>query len=182
MRTDCTCPPNNCDQLVCLAKIGDQQAWQQLHDQFSSKIAVYVRHRLGSDRSAYCDDAQQEILARIFVKLPTWNCDGHFCDWLAVVAYRHAINIGIQLKARRCEVELGEIEIESPRPVDPSVRECFKVTAAGFPLPWQIAMKMRSQNCKNSEVAAELGVSTKTIKNWISAMYDALCDCLPDRK
>jgi RNA polymerase sigma factor (sigma-70 family) len=180
MDKDCTCPPDNCELLVQLICQGDEAGGRRLHEKFGGVVRRIVERRLGRDRAGDWDDACQEIFLRVFVKAGTWRGAGKFCHWLKVLAWRHAVTLGIQWSSRRDEVDLEGIEPADRRTVDPATQECFEAAFAGFPGPWQEALRLRSQGATVAETSERLDVSERTVKKWIAAMYSRLCECLPD--
>lgn len=89
-------------QLICLAKAGDLQAFQQLVELYSHKLYSSAYRILNSQELA--EDCVQEVFIKIYQKITSFNEKSKFSTWL----YSVTVNTAIDLQRKQAKQTLHE--------------------------------------------------------------------------
>jgi RNA polymerase sigma factor (sigma-70 family) len=98
---------SRCDELIGLARAGDQHAWQELVDEFTPMMRRTAQHfRLGD---ADCSDVVQSVWANLVEHLDAIRDGRRIAGWLATSTRREAMRT-----LRRREVPAEHWALDGP--------------------------------------------------------------------
>jgi RNA polymerase sigma-70 factor (ECF subfamily) len=173
----CSCPPDDCAAWVRRYRDGDREAGDELARKFDPLVLSIARRVLGPVGPEDLDDARQAIFLRAFDKLDRWDGLCPFCNWLAVVAARRAIDHA--RAANQAPVPLpSDLPDPRPGPSPPGVAECIERTIAQFPPERRRVFEMAAEGIPRDEIAATVRKSVRTIHYWLVEIRDRLQKCL----
>jgi RNA polymerase sigma factor (sigma-70 family) len=181
MNEHCDCPPFDCSALVARCLAGDRLAGEELYRKFRPLVWAIVTRVLGPERSDEWEDACQAIWVRILERLKTWEQRCPFCQWLAVVAARRAVDF----QRQRHLIGLPNPDAvpgptPRPAPLDPDEIERIRQQVAGFPEDWRRVWELHLAGVNHEEIAREVGKARRTIQYWLAEMREQLRQCVDE--
>lgn len=107
-------------ELVKKAKKGDAEAFGQLYLKYLSGIYRYFYFRIGQDRSA-AEDLAQQVFFKAWEALPTYRERGwRFSTWLYAIAHNLLVD---SYRKKKEEVRLTKLGREEDKSLERIVRE-----------------------------------------------------------
>lgn len=104
--------------LVMRCQTGDDRAFEQLFDRYSSRLLYYLRRLLG--RPGTADDVLQRAWLKVYRRIGTLKEPRAFRSWLYRIARNEAISL---LRSERRRVQLDEADEEEHLSVPPDDAE-----------------------------------------------------------
>jgi len=164
-------PPD--DELVQLARVGDEAAFAALVGRHRRGVHVLARRFLEDEADA--EDAAQETFARAFARLHTYRPAGRFGSWLLAICAHRCLD---ELRARRrrvATVALGPqpdgawfISAEAgpeERAVRRTVRAEVRGWLAALPTDYRAVLALRyERGYSYKEIAAALDLPLATVR------------------
>jgi RNA polymerase sigma-70 factor (ECF subfamily) len=186
------------DELVHLARGGDERAFRALVERYEGVVAATVLGMLGDGDDA--DDVGQEVFIRFYRALGHWRGDASLKTYLR----RIAVNLSLNALKRRRRLSLRFPSRDRPREALPDVaappqegveeREAQARVRAAIeklgPKHRPIVVLRMIEGCSTRETAEVLGVPEGTVLSRLSRAMDQLAaelrpyarDDAPDRK
>jgi RNA polymerase sigma factor (sigma-70 family) len=174
----CDCPPDDCAERVRRYLNKDRSAGDELARKFAPLVRAAVVRALGRFRRADWEDAQQAIFLRVFANLAKWDGRCPFCNWLAVVAARRAIDSARTLGPSG--VPLSEIADRRTPPPSAEAIECLEKSIAELPPEWLEVYELTMRGLPREQVARLSGKSRRTVQYWLAEIRHRLARCLDD--
>lgn len=108
-------PSTTTFELIEECRKGDQEAFRLLFEKYRGRLAVFLRYRLGRDRTACLDDLIQETFFRGFRSLESFSYDtpGSFARWLFKIA-DHAATDMARYEGRQKRSVKQNVRLRSP--------------------------------------------------------------------
>ncbi len=161
-------------RLVALCLEGDQRAWGELVDRYSSYVyAIAVRGFQFDEHAA--EDLFQEVFARTYERLDQLRDPGALRAWIGQLARRLAVD---QLRGRRAEVGLGEVpEPEAAEDAIAEIEAALNVQQmlGRLPEPFgEILDRFFARGESYRKIAAALDLPPGTIASRISRGLEKL--------
>jgi len=103
------------DELVAMAKAGNQRAFNQLVIRYRGRIYALGLHLTG--RPSDADDITQDAFMRAYAKLDTFQGRSQFFTWLYRIALHRALNIK-RARGRRRIVAIDDARVDAAISVD----------------------------------------------------------------
>jgi len=161
-------------RLLALCRQGDQQAWADLVDRYSSYVyAIAVRGFRLDEHAA--EDLFQDVFARTYERLGQLQDSGSLRAWIGQLTRRLAID---QLRARR--IQIGLQEIPEPEAVEDAIGDIesaiyVRETLDRLPGPFkEILDRFFVRGESYRKIAAALDVPPGTIASRISRGLEKL--------
>ncbi|HEX6228244.1 MAG TPA: RNA polymerase sigma factor [Solirubrobacterales bacterium] len=169
-------------RLVALCREGDQQAWSDLVDRYSSYVyAIAVRGFRLDEHAA--EDLFQEVFARTYERLGQLQDPGALRAWIAQLARRLAID---HLRSRRAQIGLEEIP--EPEAAEDAIAEIdaalhVQQMLGRLPEPFrEILDRFFARGESYRRIAAALDVPPGTIASRISRGLEKLRTLLEEEE
>ena len=161
-------------RLVALCREGDQQAWGDLVDRYSSYVYAIAVRGFRLDQHA-AEDLFQDVFARTYERLGQLQDPGALRAWIGQLTRRLAID---QLRSRRAQVGLEEIP--EPEAVEDAIAEIESAVYVRemldrLPEPFREALdRFFSRGESYRKIAAALDLPPGTIASRISRGLEKL--------
>ncbi len=161
-------------QLVRRIKDDDEHAFKQLYYRYYEKLFKFIRRRVEDD------DVAKELAQILFVR--TWQGRERLAADQAIKSYLYKIATNLIIdffrkKGREQFTALDEVETDLSAEPDQrfELEEMIDRAVNSLPEPLQTVFKLsRFKDMKNSEIAAELGVSVKTVESRMTRAFTIL--------
>lgn len=128
-------------------------------------------------------DSAEDVVQEAFINAWQEVCDGAVIENFKAYMYRCVRNGCLTLlRSRRQTVGIEEIPESGEEEIDTSVRDARIWRAIGD-LPErcrEVFLLSKRDGLSNEEIAEELGISIKTVKNQMTKAFDRLRDALSD--
>jgi RNA polymerase sigma factor (sigma-70 family) len=160
----------------------DRRACDEMIENLKPLIQAIVRRILRSASAEDYDEAGQDVLLTVFGRLGSWKKGCPFCNWVAIVATRKAIDLK-RAKTRKPTVPLppGEIEDPSPRNSEHELGNCVQKVLARVPPEWRRVFELTFEKKKSrKEVAKIVGKSLRTVQNRLAEVLEQIRSCAKD--
>jgi len=166
--------PAEDSRLVALCREGDQQAWEELVDRYSSYVyAIAVRGFRLDEHAA--EDLFQDVFARTYERLGQLQDPGALRPWIGQLTRRLAID---QMRGRRAQIGLEEIP--EPEAVEDAIADFesalhVREVLGLLPEPFrEILDRFFARGESYRKIAAALDVAPGTIASRISRGLEKL--------
>lgn len=171
------------DLLARLGR-GDEKAFRQI---FGTYYPLLSSHIFYITRSF---ELTQEIVQDVFLKiwigreaLPDIR---DFKSYLWVMARNHALNALRKIARERTNrisyLEETEISADQPQPAENALFTLLDQAVAGLPPQQQkVFLLSRRHRLKQSEIAAELGITVSTVKKYMQLAVEFITKYIRDR-
>jgi RNA polymerase sigma factor (sigma-70 family) len=160
--------------LVALCREGDQRAWNQLVDRYSSYVyAIAVRGFRLDEHDA--EDLFQEVFARTYERLGQLRDPGAVRAWIGQLARRLALD---RLRGGRAQVGLEQVP--EPKAADDALAEIDAALSvqqmlAQLPEPFREMLdRFFARGESYRQIAAELDLPSGTIASRVSRGLEKL--------
>ena len=177
-------PEDSEGELVARIKKGDEEAFEKIYQRYCQKIHVYAR------RITHCQFIAEEMVQEVFLKI--WlnrnnlNPDLNFGNYLLKTTRNTAIN---HLRKVASDDRLKHEQSENAKHAKNETEDTLtfeeyrdlmqKAVEKLSPKIRVIYILSREQGKSNEEIAAELGISLKTVQNNIALALKAIKANLP---
>ena len=177
----CAAAENNADNVLLLAKAGDQAAFATLVRRHQNMVFSVALHMLRSRPAA--EDLAQEVFLELYRSLDRLESDAHVVSWLRRVAGHRCID---EIRRRNHRPEFGTDMLpetgHSPQPREVFVAERLQALVAGLPARARMVVVLRYQEeMEPTEIADTLGMPVNTVKSHLRRSITALRERLMGR-
>jgi RNA polymerase sigma factor (sigma-70 family) len=162
---------------------GDPFACDGLIENLKPLIWAIVRRILVSARHEECEDAVQEVLLKLFTGLGRWREDCPFCDWVALVASKKAIDLRRRARSRIATVSLPSSEIAAQgsraSSSEPDLGSCPERVLSEVEPRWRQAFDLTyKEGLPREQVAQMVGVAPRTLQYWLAEILERIRTCV----
>lgn len=171
----------DCNDRIGLYLAGNQDACNEMIPNLTPLIAAIVRRILRSSIPHDHEDAVQEVLWKVFNRLDVWRGECPFCNWVQIVAARHAItlNIAQTRKIRTVSLPPGDIAGSPPDTSSRDLGDCPEKVLAKVPAKWrQVFDLIYKEERLRKDVAEIVGQPLRTIDDWLAKMREQIRNCV----
>ncbi|HXI59778.1 MAG TPA: sigma-70 family RNA polymerase sigma factor [Polyangia bacterium] len=146
--------------------------FRQLYAAYSSTIYTRCRRILGDGAAA--EDAAQETFLRVHRHIETAPCDRDVLRWIFRIATNYCLNVLRDRRARPTVSDdlTGLAGIRSPEDHIADRDLGWQLTRRAPPQMRDAAVLYHVYGLVQSEIAEELGVSRRTVVNYLGAFAD----------
>jgi RNA polymerase sigma-70 factor (ECF subfamily) len=156
------------------------EAADRLAQRFEHLVRAIIGDLFRGDLASERDDAVQEAWIRIFNGIALWRAEAPFCQYLAVITGRSAIDFRRRISCRRRR-QRGEIRDAPDRTFDPSIeagwretisraRALLDTSPSDLREVWELHFAGRS----SKEIAMALGISVRTVQWRLAKAFKRL--------
>jgi RNA polymerase sigma-70 factor (ECF subfamily) len=161
--------PDDIDELARRAKAGDRDALEALLSEVRPRALAICRRVLADSHDA--EDACQEALLRVALKLGSWNERARFTTWLRAVATNAALSNHRRRRNHPVVVDVPGLEKPDARSADVVTRVDFLAALRSLEVqhPQYVApLVLRAvDGLDYREIAQRLGAPVGTVKSRV---------------
>jgi RNA polymerase sigma factor (sigma-70 family) len=158
---------------------GDKSAGDELATAFQPLVRAIVHQVLGITRQEDWEDSVQTVFLKLFGNLAKWQGRCPFCKFVAVVAGRRCID-WVRCERRMAPLPSAELIDHRGAPLSNALVAQLERVLATCPANLQLTWQLYSKGMRTEEIAARMGRSARTVRNWLAEIREQLAQCLND--
>ncbi|MGD9556049.1 MAG: RNA polymerase sigma factor [Mangrovibacterium sp.] len=166
-----TSDKNNDDQLILDLRSGDILAFNQIFEIFSSRLFLFAKAYLGSVEDS--EELVQEVFTILWEKRDQLKSGFSFRSYIFTIAFniikKHFKQKALFRKFAQEEL-LNDVIKEPQQEIDYKILKNYilELTEALPEKRREVFVKSRFEGLSNKEIAADMGLSKKTIENHLN--------------
>jgi len=166
-----TSDKNNDDQLILDLRSGDILAFNQIFEIFSSRLFLFAKAYLGSVEDS--EELVQEVFTILWEKRDQLKSGFSFRSYIFTIAFniikKHFKQKALFRKFAQEEL-LNDVIKEPQQEIDYKILKNYilELTEALPEKRREVFVKSRFEGLSNNEIAADMGLSKKTIENHLN--------------